>query len=140
MIANSPIQKSLRKVALDAGKPIIVFEGGESLRYDGFSIEKGLAGLKRVMYAKGLIETKETRDASISFSKTSWLRASKAGMFRWSKPSGHRVYKGEPLGVINDPYGQKEVYVIAPRDGYIVGHNNAPVVSLGDALFNIGFA
>ena len=139
LIANPPIPKSLRKVALEAGKPILVFEGGENLRYDGFSIERGLAGLKRLMYTQGMIETEVKGDPSILFSKTSWLRASRAGMFRWSKPSGHKIFKGEPIGLINDPYGQKEIYLVAPRDGYIVGHNNAPVVSQGDALFHIGY-
>ena len=53
LIANKPIQKSLRKVALELGKPILVFEGGENLRYDGFSIAKGLVGIRRVMFFPG---------------------------------------------------------------------------------------
>ena len=84
--------------------------------------------------------SKEPRgEASILFNKTTWLRASKAGMFQWSKCSGSKIYKGEPLGAINDPYGQGILKVFAPREGYIIGHNNAPVVSQGDALFHIGY-
>jgi predicted deacylase len=49
------------------------------------------------------------------------------------------VRKGEPLGVINDPYGQEEIHVNSSKDGYIIGHNNAPVVGQGDALFHIGW-
>ena len=70
--------------------------------------------------------------------KTKWLRAARAGIFRWSKCSGHKVHVGEPLGVINDPYGQDEIPVVANFNGYIFGHNNTPVVKLGDALFHIG--
>ena len=124
---------------MEQGKPILVFEGGENLRYDGYSIEKGLAGLKRLMFAQGMIEEEVEPEPIVIFKKTSWLRAGRAGMFRWSKCSGHMVYEGEPLGVINDPYGQEEISLYAPRDGYIVGHNNAPVVSQGDALFHIGY-
>lgn len=139
LIAKNAISKSLRKVALDAGKPILVFEGGENLRFDGFSIEKGLAGLRRLMHAQGMIDKMEKEEPSRMFVKTSWVRAPRSGIFRWSKCSGHQVYKGEPIGVINDPYGQEAVYIHAPKDAYIVGHNNAPVISQGDALFHLGF-
>jgi len=138
LIANRPIPKSLRKVACLAGKPIIVFEGGENLRLDGFAIEKGLAGLKRLMYAQGMIAEAPAVENSILFQKTVWLRAARAGMFRWMKQSGHAVQKGEPLAVITDPAGRDEIPVLASRDGYLIGHNNAPVVSQGDALFHIG--
>jgi len=139
LIANRPIPKSLRKVATLAGKPIIVFEGGENLRLDGFAIEKGLAGLKRLMHAQGMIEEEPPpAEKSILFQKTIWLRAARAGMFRWTKQSGHAVQKGEPLAVITDPAGRDEIPVLASRDGYLIGHNNAPVVSQGDALFHIG--
>lgn len=137
-IANRPIPKSLRKTALDIGKHILVFEGGENLRFDGFSIEKGLAGLKRLMKEKDMIDVAPNSDKTLHFSKTTWMRAARAGIFRWSKCSGHAVKKGEPLGVINDPYGQVEIPVLATFDGYIIGHNNTPVVSSGDALFHIG--
>jgi hypothetical protein len=138
-IASKPISKSLRKVALDAGKPVIVFEGGENLRFDGFSIEKGMAGIRRLLAAQGMLESVATSQAAAThIGSTTWLRAARAGMFRWWKQSGHQVNKGEPLGVVNDPYGQDEIPVVAPKDGYLIGHNNSPVVGQGDALFHLG--
>ncbi len=137
-ISTGTIPKSLRKSAMDAGKPIIVFEGGENLRFDGFCIEKGLSGIKRLLAAHGMLPTAPTANPSILVEKRTWLRAKRPGMFRWWKQSGQKVVKGEPLGVINDPYGQDEISVNAPRDGYIIGHNNAPVIGQGDALFHIG--
>ena len=138
-IEGTPPSKSLRKVAVAAGKPIIVYEGGESLRFDGYSIQKGLEGLQRVMHFKGLKKTKLPATQSINFTKTTWIRATSAGLFRWFKSSGQYVDEGEKLGVINDPYGHMEYLIVAKKSGYIVGHNNAPVVSLGDALFHIGY-
>ena len=139
LLANRAITKSLRRVAYKKGKPIIVYEGGENARFDGFSIEQGLAGLRRLMIAKGMIPGKVEHANSIHFSQSSWLRAGKSGLFRWQKNSGHAIRKGEPLGVINDPYGIDEIPIIAPRNGYIIGHNNAPVVNTGDALFHIAY-
>ena len=138
-LGKSPLAKSLRKVARDAGKPILVYEGGENQRFDGFSIEKGLAGLRRVLAAQDMIAEKVEPEDTLYFTQTTWIRAARAGLFRWSKRSGHAIRRGEPLGVINDPYGMDEIPVVAPRDGYIVGHNNAPVVSTGDALFHVAY-
>ena len=81
----------------------------------------------------------EEAESSTLFHKTTWVRAARAGIFQWFKPSGHKVYESEPLGVINDPYGQEEVKILAPRNAYIIGHNNNPVVSQGDALFHLGY-
>ena len=62
------------------------------------------------------------------------------GMFLWAKQSGQPVKQGEPLGRINDPFGkEKDVYIVSPHDGHIIGHNNTPVISPGDALFHIAY-
>lgn len=142
ILEKKSLDKTLRKTALDMNKPILVFEGGEALRYDGFSLENGLAGLRRLLVtqqmmspAKGAFE----QDVPLVFKKSSWLRAEQAGMFIWSQQSGAKVNKGERLGAINDPNGEEEIPVLAHRDGYIIGHNNTPVVNAGDGLFHIGY-
>ncbi|MEL6986533.1 MAG: succinylglutamate desuccinylase/aspartoacylase family protein [Bacteroidota bacterium] len=138
---KKPILKnSLRKVAKDLSIPMIVYEGGESLRLDGLAIEKGMDGLKRVMHSKGMINSSpKILNKMILIEKTSWIRASQAGLFTWSQKSGVRIRKGEPVGVINDPDGLSKIVVLSTRNGYIIGHNNAPVVNAGDALFHIGY-
>jgi len=141
ILSNAPISHSLRKVAHEAQKPLVVFEGGENQRYDGFSIEHGLKGLKRVMAAKGMIA--EELGAPIRkptvMRRSLWLRAPWSGMFRCHKPAGQRIVEGEPLGSINDPFGTEKIRIYAPRNGHILGHTNAPVVNQGDALFHIGY-
>lgn len=138
LLASTPIPKSLRKVALDLEKPILVYEGGENLRYDALAIKEGIEGLKRLLVAQNMLTIKTKHVSSQMYTKSSWLRAARAGMFQWKKDSGKQVAKGEEIGVINDPYGQIQMPILAPKDGLIIGHNNAPVVSQGDALFHIG--
>lgn len=140
LIAKPTVSKSLRKIANGLKKPILVFEGGESLRFDGFSIDHGLAGLRRILHAHDMLDHADpiTR-TPVHFHATSWIRADRSGIFTWFQQSGAKVSIGEPLGVINDPYGESTVRVLAKKDGYIIGHNNAPVVSEGDALFHIGY-
>ncbi|MCB0638915.1 MAG: succinylglutamate desuccinylase/aspartoacylase family protein [Lewinella sp.] len=140
-IAYTPIRKSLRKVSQSHHAfPMLVFEGGENLRYDGLSIEFGLRGIRRLLVHHGMLAGTKEVVVSEHFAKSRWVRAPKAGLFQWMKPSGHRVRKGEPLGFIHDPYGHKSArYVHAPRDGHIIGHNNTPVVGQGDALFHVAY-
>ena len=139
ILGNKPISKSLRKVSRDQGKPILVYEGGENARFDGFAIERGLRGLQNLLAHLGLKSGVAAGDSSIAFDRSSWLRASRAGIFEWSKSSGQWVRKGEPIGRISDPYGDRTVPVISKRAGFIIGHNNSPVVSTGDALFHIAY-
>lgn len=143
ILANKSIPKSLRRVAYDTyNVPLLVYEGGENLRYDLFAIEQGLAGIRRLLAFHEMIDT-EVPPAGEQhvFSKSTWLRASRAGMFEWTLSSGKAVKKGDTIGRITDPHGIRAVKpVVSKHDGLIIGHNNAPVVSQGDALFHIAYA
>jgi len=142
IIQSGLIPKSLRKIAKDMNIPTLVYEGGESIRLNGSAISQGLRGLLNCLTHLKYIEPSQLiqpNNTPIIIKKTSWIRASFSGIFLWSQKSGTQIYKGEKLGSINDPYGQKIVNVVAKRDGFIIGHNNASVVNSGDALFHIGY-
>ncbi len=141
MIEKPMIKKSLRKAAHDMGIPIIVFEGGESKRLDNFAIEKGLAGIKNILLHFDMIEPEKTKDtkSSIKINKTSWIRARESGLFRSLKESGYQVDNKELIGMIKDIMGEQSKNIHSNRNAYILGHNNAPVVNMGDALFNLGW-
>ncbi len=138
-ISYKPIANSLRKTALDAKKAIIVYEGGENLRFDPIAIEHGLAGIKRLLHAQEMLpEAPPPTMPNIHLSKTNWMRTDRSGIFHALKKSGDMIKPGEIMAVVNDPYGMDEIPVVAKKAGYIIGHNNNPVVGMGDALFHIG--
>jgi predicted deacylase len=141
IIQKPLIPKSFRKTARLDKIATLVFEGGESVRLDGHSISKGLQGMKRVFAHLDMTHqpTFNNNTQSIIVKKTTWLRSPYSGIFIWSKCSGNFVKKGEPLGILNDAYGNKSITINASRDGYIIAHSNASVVNQGDALFHIGF-
>jgi len=139
IVKTGLITNSFRKAAHVKGIPILVFEGGESLRMDEFSIEQGLKGIKSVLIGKGMTTGIETVSESLIFESNSWIRANRSGLFIHKKESGDAVEKGQVLGIISDPYGGPETKVRARKKGVIFGHNNKPVVSQGDALFHIGY-
>lgn len=133
------VAHSFRKAAYDMNIPALVFEGGETLRFDHLSIRKGLEVISHILHHLNMrtLHEKITTE-SIRITRSRWLRAVSPGIFFWYKKSGESVYKGELLGVIHEPTGLSGSKIIAPEDGYIIGHNNASVVSLGDALFHLG--
>ncbi|WP_236977037.1 succinylglutamate desuccinylase/aspartoacylase family protein [Membranihabitans maritimus] len=141
MIEKSTISKTLRAEAKSRDIPILVYEGGEALRLNGFAIEVGLQGIQNVLFDKKMIDKKSASPdrEKLSFKKTTWVRAHQSGIFIWNKSSGNSVKKGEAIGVIYNPNGTESTSVKASRNGYLIGHNNTPVVNVGDALFNVGY-
>jgi predicted deacylase len=139
MIINSPFRDStLRKEASKKGKSILVFEGGESSRFDYLSINEGMNGCLRLMKHLKMVDIDIPNNPTVFLSKSTWVRAKSSGLFHTSKTNGAHIRKGELIGKICDPYGEHNENLISPADGYIVGINNQPVVNVGDALMHIG--
>ncbi len=140
VIQKTVIPKSFRKTANEMQVPVIVYEGGESERLCGYSIESGYDGILRVLHHLQMRDSAPApKHRSIHATKTGWVRASDAGLFTWTRQSGIMINKGEPLGVINSPQGDRTKKIISKRSGHIIGHNNASVVHHGDALFHIAY-
>lgn len=139
LLSKKTIPKSLRKYAKELEIPMLVYEGGENLRMDSYATAEGLEGLKRVLIHKKMLSGKITEKPSAHFAKSSWIRSPKAGMFQFIKQSGDPIQKGETIGFITDAYGLEKHKLTANRAGYIIGHNNLPVVSQGDALFHLAY-
>ncbi|MBK8515945.1 MAG: succinylglutamate desuccinylase/aspartoacylase family protein [Saprospiraceae bacterium] len=141
IIEQPLIAHSFRKAAFDMKVPAIVYEGGESIRLDKMAITNGIIAVKNILISLQMIEDKPQHISSDKWiiHKQNWVRASTPGIFIWKKKSGDFVRKGEKLGEIKDPYGTKSADIFSTYSGHIIGHNNASVVSLGDALFHIGY-
>jgi uncharacterized protein len=129
---------TFRHEASKKDKPILVYEGGESMRFDYLAINEGVKGCLRLMNAYSMIKTDEPIEPSVKIKKDTWIRANSSGLFHMFAKNGAYVSKGEVLGVICNPYGEHEVSVLSTVNGYIVGINNQPVVNEGDALIHLG--
>ena len=129
---------SLREAAQGLGKRIIVYETGESLRFDEPGIEEALAGTLRVMHHLGMgAPAPAPARPGIVCRRHTWLRARFAGLFRAHIENGQFVEKGQIYGSISDHYGQQAVRLESPVSGYVIGLNYMPVVNQGDALLHI---
>ncbi|MEQ8363537.1 MAG: succinylglutamate desuccinylase/aspartoacylase family protein [Cyclobacteriaceae bacterium] len=137
---DSPFRpRSLRQAASKKGKNIIVYEGGESLRFDTHAIEAGLAGALRLMKHLNMIDwAPEPSEENRVIWNSTWVRARTAGLFQANIRAGNKVEKNQWLGTMTDPFGEFKEPIKSPTTGYVIGLNNAPVINAGDALLHIG--
>jgi uncharacterized protein len=131
---------SLRQCAGEEGVRVLLYEGGEALRFDEDAIDAGVKGVLRVMKILGMIETAPALlpHAAITHSTSShWVRAPEGGILHSVRKAGDKVGLKEPIAIITDPLGTVTVPVFAEDDGIIIGRTNLPIVNRGDALFHI---
>ncbi|MDB4088047.1 succinylglutamate desuccinylase/aspartoacylase family protein [Flavobacteriales bacterium] len=139
IIKSKLIPNSLRKECNKRGLPMLVFEGGESLRLDQNSIKVGMNGIKNILaFNKMATKPKFKKNSSITISNAHWVRATFSGIFEPNIKAGQYINKGDKLGVISIPYDKTIRIVKARKSGYIYGLNNNPVINQGDALVHIG--
>lgn len=129
---------TFRHEASKKNKPILVYEGGESMRFDYLAINEGVNGCLRLMKSYKMIDLELPYNPSVKIKKGTWVRANSSGLFHMNARNGAFVLKGDLLGVICNPFGDIENKIISNVDGYIVGTNNQPVVNEGDALIHLG--
>lgn len=140
-IHSSLINKSFRKSAHSKGKHILVFETGESTRFDEPGIKEGINGTLRLMKHLGMKdEAPKAEHETEFFHSTTWIRAKHAGLFQPKVELGQRVQKRQVLGYITDPYGSERFKASCPYDGRVIGLNFAPVVHKGDALLHLAYS
>lgn len=131
---------TLRQCARDAGVKMLLYEGGEALRFDEAAIRAGTMGILRVLKSLGVIAAADVSRGKVPPAlshASSWVRAPEGGILRAKCSIGDRVSKRETVAEISDPLGERPVKIASDHDGIIVGLTNLPVVNRGDALFHV---
>ncbi len=140
VILHSPlIDQSFRKAAAKKKKQILVYETGESMRFDEKGIQIGIDGTLRVMKHLGMIDRDPPKYEGKTeiYSGSLWARAPLAGLFTPKVQLGDRIKKRQLLGGITDPFGIDSEKVKSRHDGRVIGINYLPIVHKGDAIMHI---
>ncbi|MDO6593570.1 MULTISPECIES: succinylglutamate desuccinylase/aspartoacylase family protein [Neptuniibacter] len=141
IISSNLRDGSLREAAAEHGIPMLLYEAGEALRFDEMAIRAGVKGIVNVMRSLGMLPpsrgTRKSYKEPVVARSSSWVRASESGILRALIPLGGRVSKGTLLGVVSDPFGEKEAQITSPYSGIVIGKTNLPLVNEGDALYHI---
>ena len=134
------ITGSFRKTTHKMGIPTMVYESGESMRFDEKAIAIGMRGVENVFKFLGMVSkgVKTKKDPSVHLESTRWIRAPRAGMFIPQVSNGEAVSRGQILGLATDTFTKKSKKVKSPFDGHVICINHQAVVNQGDALFHVG--
>ena len=141
VIINSPLREgTLREAAGELGVKTILYEAGEALRFDDNSINVGLHGIINVMREINMLKRDEMYEYSVNtmVAKSSyWLRAPESGSLRMMKKLGSFVQPGELVGVISDPYGDRQIPIAPASPGIIICVATMPLVNRGNAVVHL---
>ncbi len=131
---------SMRQAVFEEGKPMLLYEAGEALRFNPTAIRVGIEGILAVMRAIGMLSTSyrpRRRVKPVVARHNTWVRAQKSGILRTKTKLGVTVTKGQLLGEITDPFGEEGEPIHASVSGVVIGQVNLPLVNRGEGLFHL---
>lgn len=143
VILNSELRDgSLRAITQKStGPSVLLFEGGEALRFDSDVIKSGVSGCLSVMRSIGMLPplpaAKKVSKRSYIARSSQWIRASTGGTLRLKKKLGDHVNKNECVAVIMDLLGKTKIEVMSDEEGVVVGISRLPLVNRGDAILHV---
>ena len=144
VILNSNlVDGSLRESALKSETKILLYEAGEALRFDEFSIRAGMKGILNVLQHLGMkrksVSSKKKKLAPFIANGSQWVRANASGIVHNVVDLGDQITKGQVLAEIGSPYGEVIDSVKATRSGILIGKQNIPLVQEGEAMFHVAY-
>ncbi len=143
VLLNSELRDgSLRQVASEMGVKMVLYEAGQALRYDEYSIRAGLRGIINVMRHVGMLNKTKRKGPNIRMfvaKQSGWVRANESGFVMHKAQLGDHVDKGELLATISDPFGDTLDTVVCPQEGVIIGKQNIPLVQEGEAIYHVAY-
>jgi hypothetical protein len=132
---------ALRRSAVEAGVPAILYEAGQPSRFERDEIARGIEGVENVLEHLGMLEREPpTPNPQRIYRRTRWLRAETGGIFLTDRALGDVVQRGDVLGSVTDPLTDARAEIVAPMAGRILGMALPQVVLPGFATFHLGLA
>ena len=129
---------SLRQAATEAGTRVLLFEGGEALRFDEPSIAAGTAGVLRVLRHTGMLDDDGgTAGGTVFSSRSGWIRATRSGVVHPEVGLGDAVQRGEVVATVYGPHGERLGRLKTREDGVVIGMAQHPLVNRGDAVLHV---
>lgn len=142
VVHSTGLDGTLRRAALGAGVPAILYEAGGPLRFEAAAIDRGVRGVRSVMGHFGMLGSSAGAERRATeplvFFRSRWSRANTGGIFITKRRLGEYVVVGEVLGTITDPLSDEREEIVAVDSGYLIGMAVPQVVLPGFALFHVG--
>lgn len=130
---------TLRRAAVDAGVPAILFESGSPSFFQKDKIRAGVRGSFYLFNKLGfLTEPITARSIAKVYYQTRWVRVNDGGIMLNNSRLGQTVKPGDLLARVMDPFTNEMTPIIANQEGQIIGMAVSQLVMAGYAAFHIG--
>mgnify|MGYP000162126744 CR=1 FL=1 len=143
VLLNADIRDgSLRQAAADEGAKVLLYEAGQALRYDEFSIRAGVKGIISVMRQIGMLNKTKAKGRKIQpfvARQSGWVRANESGFVTHRAQLGDHVQQDDILASIANPFGEILDYIRSPATGVVIGKQNIPLTQEGEAIYHIAY-
>jgi predicted deacylase len=131
-------RSTLRRACTDAGIPTIIYEAGETFRFQRDVVMAGKRGILNTMAFLGMLESIPSRpDWQVIVKASTWVRAQRGGLLDVYVHPGDLVYQGDELGAITNPFGREVGVVKSPATGLVIGTTTLPLVNPGNPICHI---
>ena len=140
VVAGEGPEGSIRREAMKAGIPAIIYEAGPPYVFLEAEIARGVEGVNNVMSKLGMIDAKPTVAHTQMLGRSRWLRvpARQGGVYLPTVRLGNAVVPGQLLATVTDPVTDQVNEIRAPEAGVVIGMALPQVVLSGFALVHIG--
>ncbi len=137
---------TLRRAAVEVGIPAVTYEAGEPMRFQRDEIERGVAGVRSLERALGMLATPASAaDADGAalppepevLVRSRWVRVDDGGILTSEVRLGDRVPEGALLGRVIDPIDGHRVEVRSPLAGLVIGIAQDQLVIPGFAAYHL---
>ncbi|MBL8272672.1 MAG: succinylglutamate desuccinylase/aspartoacylase family protein [Xanthomonadales bacterium] len=140
VVAGEGPEGSIRREAMKAGIPAIIYEAGPPYIFLEPEIVRGVEGVNNVMSHLGMTGAKPDAAESKMLLRSRWLRvpARQGGVYLPVVRLGDVVAPGQLLANVTDPVTDQVTEIRAPEAGVVIGMALPQVVLSGFALLHVG--
>lgn len=129
---------TLRAEACKQGRPTILYEAGEALKFEPDVIETGTRGVLNVLRQLGMVEGEPQKPRyQTAVNRTLWVRAESGGILHFQKRLGDFVEKGETIAISESLFSLSTQSIISPVNGVVLGMTTLPAVKPGEPITHL---
>jgi uncharacterized protein len=129
---------SLRRTAVAAGIPTIIYEAGEVWKIEPGVVEVGVRGCMNLLRYVGMLAGEPAPPVfQTLIEHTTWVRAEQGGIISFHARPGELVKEGESLATAQNIFGRERSSMRAPVGGIVLGMTTMPAVKPGQPVYHL---
>ena len=138
IVAGAGPEGSLRRAAVTAGVPTIVYEAGSARRFERPVIAVGISGVLNVLrHLRMMPGEPAAPPLRLVIGRTHWIRSKTGGILDLRVDLGQPLRRGQAISVNTNPFGRERSQLKAPYGGVVLGLTQLPLVHPGDAICHV---